>query len=221
VLLGNQPQENMSFADTDLPDLPELPQTGLPLELVRRRPDLQQSFAFLLAADRDMASAVLNKYPRISIFTQGQLRSNNFANLFKNWAYSIAGNLLSPLFYGGQLKAEVDRTEALKQQRLYEYAQTTLIAFQEVEDGLEREMMQKLRLNNIDRQLELATKSNQQLRVEFLNGFIPYLDVLVGLDQEQQLRRDYVSAQFQQIQVRIGLYRALAGSFETGRSLDN
>ncbi|WP_281542533.1 efflux transporter outer membrane subunit [Maribacter aestuarii] len=221
VLLGRQPQENSTFEYTYLPILPELPETGLPLELVRRRPDLQQSYALLLAADRDMASAVRNKYPRISINTRGQLRSNNFANLFDNWAYSIAGNLLAPLFYGGQLSAEVNRTEAIKQQRLYEYGQTTLVAFQEVEDGLVQDMMQKQRSENIERQLELAAKSNKQLRVEFLNGFSPYLDVLIGLDQEQQLRRDYVSAQLRQVQVRIGLYRALAGGFETGRTLEN
>jgi len=221
VLLGKQPQETMEFDSGTLPNLPELPKTGLPLELVRRRPDLQQSYALLLAADRDMASAVRNKYPRISINTRGQLRSNNFANLFDNWAYSIAGNLLAPLFYGGQLSAEVNRTEAIKQQRVYEYGQTTLIAFREVEDGLVQDMMQKQRLENIGRQLELATKSNQQLRVEFLNGFSPYLDVLIGLDQEQQLRRDYVAAQLRQIQARIGLYRALAGGFETEQSLAN
>jgi outer membrane protein TolC len=90
-----------------------------------------------------------------------------------------------------------------------------------VEDGLVQDIMQKQRLKNIGRQLELASQSNQQLRTEFLNGFSPYLDVLLGLDQEQQLRRDYVSAQLQQIQVRIALYRALAGSFETERTLDN
>ncbi len=221
VLLGRQPQENITFQYTELPNLPELPETGLSLELVRRRPDLQQSYAILLAADRDMASAVRNKYPRISINTRGQLRANNFANLFDNWAYSLAGNLLAPLFYGGQLSAEVSRNEAIKQQRLYEYGQTTLVAFQEVEDGLVQDMMQKKRSGNIERQLELAAKSNKQLRVEFLNGFSPYLDVLIGLDQEQQLRRDYVAAQLRQVQARIGLYRALAGGFETGRTLEN
>ena len=80
--------------------------------------------------------------------------------------------------------------------------------------------MQKKRLENIGRQLELSEKSNKQLRVEFLNGFSPYLDVLLGLDQEQQLRRDYVAAQSQQIQIRISLYRALAGGFDTGRNID-
>ncbi|MEP2058085.1 MAG: efflux transporter outer membrane subunit [Maribacter litoralis] len=221
VLLGKQPQENIEFDELDFPHLPELPQTGLPLELVRRRPDIQQSYALLLAADRDMASAVRNKYPRISVNTQGQLRSNNFVDLFDNWAYSIAGNFLAPLFYGGQLSAEVDRTEAVKQQRLYQYGQTTLEAFQEVEDGLLQNILQEQRTEHIGRQLELAEKSNKQLRVEFLNGFSPYLDVLIGLDQEQQLRRDFVDAQLRQIQVRIGLYRALAGGFETERTMEN
>ena len=221
VLLGRQPQEALIFDKINLPELPELPQTGLPLELIRRRPDIQQSYAILLAADRDMASAVQSRYPRISVSARGQLRANNFGDLFENWAYSIAGNLLAPLFYGGQLRADVTRTEAVKQQRLYEYGQTTLVAFQEVEDGLVQDEMQQQRSDNIARQLELAEKSNEQLRVEFLNGFSPYLDVLLGLDQEQQLQRDYVSAQLRQILARIGLYRALAGGFETGVTLEN
>ncbi len=221
VLLGRQPQETIALEEKDLPALPEPPQAGLPLELIRRRPDIQQSYALLLAADRDMASAVRTKYPSLSLSTRGQLRSNNFDNLFDNWAYSLTGSLLAPLFYGRQLNAEVDRTEALKNQRLYEYGQVTLTAFQEVEDGLVQDRMQQRRLENIERQLELATKSNKQLRIEFLNGFSPYLDVLLGLDQEQQLRRDQVAAQAQRIAIRIGLYRALAGGFDTGRTLEN
>ena len=215
VLVGRQPQRDLNLEYTALPNLSDIPQAGLPLELVRRRPDLQRTYALLLAADRDMASAVRSKYPRISVSAQGQLRANNFASLFDNWAYSLAGNLLAPLFYGKQLSAEADRAQAVKLQRLYEYGQATLTAFREVEDGLVQELMQKQRVENISRQLELAEKSNNQLRTEFLNGFSPYLDVLIGLDQEQQLRRDYVAAQSQQIQIRIGLYRALAGGFES------
>lgn len=221
VLLGQQPQDYTVLDTPVLPKTQALPQTGLPLELVRRRPDLQQSYALLLAADRDMASAIRNKYPRISVNIDGQLRSNSFADLFENWAYSLAGNILAPLFYGGQLSAEVDRAEAIKQQRLYEYGQTTLVAFREVEDALVEDTKQNQRTENIKRQLKLAAQSNKQLRVEFLNGFSPYLDVLIGLNQEQQLRRDFVNAQLRQIHIRIRLYRALAGSFDTGRALED
>ena len=221
VLLGRQPQIQLSLDGSSLPNISQLPDAGLPLDLVRRRPDVKQSFALLLAADRDMASAVLSKYPRLSLSGRGQLRSNNFDNLFDNWAYSLAGNLLAPIFYGGRLSAEADRATAIKEQRLYEYGQATLIAFREVEDAMVQDVKQTERLENIGRQLELAEKSNKQLRVEFLNGFSPYLDVLLGLDQEQQLRRDFVSAQLQHIQIRIALYRALAGGFDTGRTIEN
>ncbi|MBW8243590.1 TolC family protein [Muricauda oceani] len=221
VLLGKQPQIAISMQASNMPVVPELPDAGLPLDLVRRRPDVKQSFALLLAADRDMASAVQSKYPRISLSGRGQLRSNNFDNLFDNWAYSLAGNILAPIFYGGRLNAEVDRATAIKEQRLYEYGQATLVAFREVEDAMVQDVKQTERLENIQRQLELAEKSNKQLRVEFLNGFSPYLDVLLGLDQEQQLRRDYVTAQLQHVQIRIALYRALAGGFDTGRNIED
>jgi outer membrane protein TolC len=44
-----------------------------------------------------------------------------------------------------------------------------------------------------------------------------YLDVLVALDQEQQLRRDLIIAKYTLVENRIALYRALAGNFETER----
>ncbi len=220
VLLGRAPREDVSIVNTVLPELPTMPQTGLPLELVRRRPDIQRAYSVLLAADRDWASAVQSKYPRLSLRISGQLRSNNFESLFQDWAYSITGNLVAPLLYGGRLSAETNRSEAVKQQRLYEYGQTVLEAFREVEDALIRELKQKERLEVLERQLELAKKTNGQLRIEFLNGLSPYLDVLLGLDQEQQLRRDLIDARRSQLEIRIGLYRALAGGFETGRTIN-
>jgi outer membrane protein TolC len=69
----------------------------------------------------------------------------------------------------------------------------------------------------LNRRLDLAQKTNEQLRISFLNGLSNYLDVLVALDQEQQLRRDWIVAKYTLVENRIALYRALAGSFETER----
>ena len=215
ILLGNPPVNNYPEAETDFPRLPEIPSTGLPLELVRRRPDVRSAYDRLLAADMDMASAVRNKYPRLTARLSGQLRANDFQGLFQNWAYSLGGNLLAPLLYGGRLRAEVDRNEAVKNQQLYGYGQTVLVAFREVEDALVQETNQKERIEILGRQLELADKTNRQLRLEFLNGISPYLDVLLALDQEQQLRRDMIEAESEQLEIRVALYRALAGGFET------
>lgn len=214
VLLGRPPQNDVELAGDELPALPPLPETGLPMELVRRRPDVQQAFNFVLAADRDMAQAITSKYPRMSLDLSAQMRSNDYNNLFQDWAYTLAGNIVAPLLYAGRLRAEVDRTEALKNQWLYQYGQTVLTAFREVEDALVREQKQRERIAILERQLDLASKTSRQLRIEWLNGITEYLDVLLSLDQEQQLERDLLQARQSQLEIRIGLYRALAGNFE-------
>ncbi|MCB7479708.1 efflux transporter outer membrane subunit [Christiangramia sediminis] len=220
VLLGFPPQNDLEIPDADFPKLPDLPETGLPLELTRRRPDIKQAYSLVLAADRDMAQAIRNKYPRISLNLVAQARSNDFNSLFQDWAYTLAGNIVGPIIYGGRLNAEVDRTKALKNQRLYEYGQTVLTAFREVEDALIRELKQKERIISLKKQLELAAKTNKQLKLSFLNGLTDYLDVLLSIDQEQQLQRDMINARQQLLEIRISLYRALAGSFETERAVE-
>ena len=122
---------------------------------------------------------------------------------------------MAPIFYGGELRAEVDRNEAVKQQRLYEYGQTVLIAFREVEDALVRERKQKQAIVSIERQVELANQAFRQLRLRYLNGDANYLDVITSLDDIQQLRRDLLSARLLLVEYRISLYRSLAGSFDT------
>lgn len=213
VLLGRPPQNTVSFPRDSLPELPPMPETGLPLELIRRRPDVKQAYNLVLAADRDMAQAIRNKYPRISLNLEGQMRSNNYNSLFQDWAYTLAGNIVAPLIYGGRLRAEVDRTQAIKNQVLYDYGQTVLISFREVEDALIREQKQKERIKVLQDRLDLAKKTNDQLRIEFLNGLSDYLDVLLQLDEQQQLQRDMIEAKQTLLEIRISLYRALAGDF--------
>ena len=220
VLLGQPPQNELDLPEALLPDLPPLPDTGLPLELVRRRPDVQQAYLLVLAADRELAAAIRSRYPVISIDLAGQFSSANYNTLFQNWAYSLAGNLVAPLIYGGRISAEIDRAEAVKQQLLYQYGQTVLVAFREVEDALIREINQIERIRILERQLDLSQKTSEQLKMEFLNGISNYLDVLLSLEQEQQLQRDLLEARQNLLEIRIGLYRSLAGGFETERETE-
>ncbi len=215
VLLGETPQHGTEYRPVDLPELAPLPEAGVPTDLVRRRPDVQSAYSALLAADRDLASAISNQFPRLTISASATTSADNAGSLFEDWALSFAGNLLAPIFYGGELRAEVNRNEAVKQQRLYEYGQTILTSFREVEDALVQEKNQVQSIQSIERQVELATKAYEQLRVQYLNGGGNYLDVLTALDGIQQLRRDLLSARLTLVEYRIALYRALAGSFET------
>ncbi len=218
VLLGQSPQDTLrNISPEQMPELPPLPETGVPIDLVQRRPDVRSAFNLVKAADRDLASAISNQYPRLTLSASLTSSSNTAGNLFEEWATSFAGNLLAPIFRGGELSAEVDRLEAVKKQRLYEYGQTILTAFQEVEDALIREQKQRESIARLEEQVTLAEQAYNQLRLEYLNGTSNYLDVLTALDEVQQLRRNLLTAELNLIEYRIGLYRALAGSFETER----
>jgi len=220
VLVGRPPTQEMAYTLDSLPEMPPLPQTGIPIELVRRRPDIRSVYFRLQAADQEVAAAISNKYPRLSISASTSLRANSFENIFKSWAYSFAGSIIAPVFYGGELNAEIDRTKAVKNQLLYEYGQTVLTAFQEVEDALIQEQKQLEQIQIIEDQIELTQQTYEQLRFEYLNGLSNYLDVLTALTQEQQLRRDLLAANRLLLEFRIGLYRALAGGFETNREVE-
>lgn len=220
VLVGDAPGVASGIAaiepPANLPVLPDLPETGVPLELTRRRPDVQSAFLQLRAADNDVASAVSALFPRLSLSASATTSSTTADGLFRDWAASLAGNLLAPLFYGGELRAEVDRTRAVRDQRLYEYGRTVLVAFREVEDALALESTQRERLDRIRTQLELADQAYEQLRIQYLNGTSNYLDVLTALDEVQALRRDHNAARLALVEFRIGLYRALAGPIDAG-----
>ena len=220
ILLGKTPMEGVKYRIDTLPGLPPLPETGIPLDLVERRPDVKSTFYLVQAADRDLAAAISNKYPRLTLSASLTTSANQAGNLFENWAMTVAGNLLAPLIYGGRLRAEVDRNEALKNQRLYDYGQAVLTAFREVEDALIREQKQTESIESIKQQLRLAEKTSRQLRIEYLNGISNYIDVLVAMVEEQQLKRDLLTAKLILIEYRISLYRALAGGFETERQLE-
>ncbi|WP_225000307.1 TolC family protein [Cesiribacter sp. SM1] len=221
VLLGLPPQAPLNYKADSLPAPPPLPETGVPAELVRRRPDVQLAFKLLQAADREVAAAISDQYPRFAISGSASVRANNAEDLFQDWAYSLAANLAAPLFYGGRLRAEVDRTKAVKNQRLYEWGQTVLVAFREVEDALVQEQKQLEGIQVLEEQLGFAEQASEQLRIEYLNGMSEYLAVLTALNQEQLLRRNLITARLNLLEYRIALYRALAGGFETQREIDD
>lgn len=217
VLEGRPPQRATGAGETALPSLPPLPATGLPAELVERRPDVQRQRAELRAASKDLSAAISDRYPRLVLTAEMATSGSNPGDLFGNFIRNLAGELLQPVLDGRQRASEVDRQRAVERQRLLEYGQAVLVAFREVEDALTLEARQRERIASIERQAELARQSFEQLRTQYLNGVSSYIDVLGALSAEQQLRRDLIAARLALIEFRIALYRALAGGFPTAR----
>ena len=214
VLLGRPPREGVGAPGATLPDVPALPTTGLPADLVQRRPDVRRAFAELQAADRDLAVAIARQYPRLDLSASVTTAASDPSGLFEDWIAGVAADLLAPLFNAGELDAAVRRREALKRQRFHAYEQAVLVAFREVEDALVLERKRAARIRSLDRQVQFARQAYEQLRNQYFNGLGGYLDVLTALTEEQELRRALLVARRDRLESRIALYRALAGPIE-------
>ena len=215
VLVGQPPQEASYVTGAELPDLPPLPATGLPSELLNRRPDVRRDYLAFMAADRDLASAITAQYPRLSLSGSVRNIADRPEALFRDWFVTIGGQLIAPLIDGGERRAEVDRTTAVVRQRFNEYGQTMLNAFREVEDSLALERYQRARIERLEKQVKLARQSSEQLREQYLIGDTDYLNVLSAITTQQRLQRETLSARLELLLIRIGLYLALAGDFDT------
>ena len=190
--------------------LPPLPATGVPLDLLNNRPDIRGAFFDVLAADRRVAAAIADKYPRLSI-SADLTTTGTASQLFDNWLASIAGNLLGPIVDGGSRQAEVDRTTAVTRERLLAYNRTILEAIGEVEDALVAEKEQKKLISSLEVQLELATQTIYNIRDRYKLGAVEYQRVLGAQLSQQSLQRNVLTARQQLISNRISLYRALGG----------
>jgi NodT family efflux transporter outer membrane factor (OMF) lipoprotein len=214
VLLGRPPADAVTDgAERVLVEPGALPATGLPLDLVRRRPDLVAAHLAVASADRDLAAAIADRYPRLSLTGAVETNGAQVNELFKNWLANLAAGLVAPLLDGGARRAEVDRRRAIVSERLHAYGQATLDAFREVEDALVAEERQRAFLASLDVQLELAVDVVARVRERYGQGDGAFLDVLDATVLEQALRRRRVAAHGALVGFRIDLYRALAGGW--------
>ena len=214
ILLGRSPKERVAPDDAKLPALPPLPNTGLPADLVQRRPDVRSTRMAVQAADKRVAAAIADCFPRISLTATGDTSAQYLRNLFDNWVATMAANLAAPIFDGGERLAEVDRTKAAASESLNDYAQVVLDALGEVEDALAQEAQQQKYVKSLGEQVDLSRQSTEQTRENYMKGAGNFLRFLTTLLSHQRLQRTHLQARRELIQFRIDLYRALGGSWQ-------
>jgi len=217
VLLGKHPTSEVAADGNGLPALPPLPDTGLPADLLLRRPDVRSAQLRVEASDYRVSEAIADRFPRLSISISAQDTETEFRSLFDNWIKNLAANLTAPVFDGRRRKSEVERTRAVTSERLHNFEKTVLNAFKEVENALVQERRQAEFVANLDKQVEIARQTVEFTRERYINGATDYLPVLIALRTLQRLERNQLEAQRRLITFRINLYRALAGGWELER----
>lgn len=219
ILVG-QPPNKLNLTREQLPLLPPIPSTGIPSELLNRRPDVQQAWSQVLATDRSVAAAIANRFPQLSLRASFSDQTRDSDLLFDNWVRNLSVNLVAPLFDGGARSAEVERQRALLDQAVAQYQEAAINALADVDNALIQETRQREAVESFQRQLDLAEQSLKRLFAGYRNGSVDYLAILDAQQSTSQLRRNLVSAQQQLVGFRIALYRAISGSIPQSKAAE-
>ena len=218
VLLGRSPRAIYEGAleagiDPEEQTVAIVVPSGLPSDLLLRRPDLVQAEQTLIAANARVAVARAAYFPRISL--TGSLGSESVAlsDLFTGpagiWQAAIA--VSQPIYGGGRFDAQVEAAGARERQALARYRLAIQNAFRDVRNALVAQAKARERLAaEGDRAAALRT-TLRFARLRYVNGMTSQLEVLDAernLLAAEQNRIDALRAQRAAI---ADLFKALGG----------
>ncbi|MGI9290130.1 MAG: efflux transporter outer membrane subunit [Gammaproteobacteria bacterium] len=215
VLIGSNPRKIIRGRALRGQMFPVEVPSGLPAELLERRPDIRAAEQALAAQTARIGVAKALRFPSISLTANGGYISDDLDDLLESDSelWNVQLDILGPIFDAGKRKAQVDVEIARTEQALKEYEQTVLEAMQEVEDALAGIKYYRDELMARSNQLRAARSASALSRARYDGGITDYLEVL---DSDRSL----FDAQLQQSAVErlqlvsiVRLYKALGGGW--------
>lgn len=211
VLLGKAPRTPLELGDESYPDPGPVPLTGLPADLLARRPDVRIAGLQLQAADWRVSAAQADRLPALQLSAGFSFNGDEFDMTFDNWLATLASSVTGPLFDAGRRRAEVERTRAVVDERLSAYRLVVLTAVTEVENALIQIDRQVAFIDALRRQYEAAENTHTEALNRYRKGLSDYLPVLTALTNAQVLARSVIQAEHDLLVLRVQLHLALGG----------
>ena len=207
-----EPDETFELAAIDLPQ--ELP-LSLPSRLVEQRPDVRSAEEQLHAASAQVGVAIANELPQITISASIGSSATQMSQLFTSGTgfWSVAGNLLQPLFDGGTLFHRKRAADAALEQAAAQYRSTVITAFQNVADVLHALYFDAAALDASLRAERAAATSLDIGRQALQLGSISYLALLNAEQTYQQTVIALAQAQANRYADTAALFQALGGGW--------
>ncbi|MCB2065365.1 MAG: efflux transporter outer membrane subunit [Erythrobacter sp.] len=212
VLLGDYPAGEGITADV-LPDLPPLPATGLPAQLLARRPDVRSAALGVESAGYRVDAARAEFLPQLVLNGSTGGTAGGLAGLFDNGLgfWSVAGRLLQPVFEGGRLRARLDQRQGERDEAIARYGDTVLQALLEVETALAVTPDIAARHTAFARSAEAAEQAVTVSTLRYQAGIEAFDNVLESQQRALAARSATLSAARAKLDNRVALHLALAG----------
>ncbi len=217
ILTGRLP-EDVQLRSGSLHDLRQpAVSSGLPSQLLERRPDVQQAEASLIAANADIRVARAQFLPSFSFNLSGGLESLTLAQgtVPPLFAYSLLSSVTQPIFNGGSLRGQLDQKKARYQELLAgNYRNTVISAFGDVEVALATLKAATAERAAQERSVRAARQLSGLANQSFRGGATTILDLLGSETAIYTAEDALVQAQLAYLQALVGLTKAIGGGWK-------
>lgn len=182
VLIGESPENANSIKRNSLDSINY--QLAIPLEIpseiITQRPDYMKAELMVEKAGIDVKVAKKEFLPSINILGGALFNASDIGSLFttKNMLLGVGGGLMTPLFQGGSLIANLKLKKATYERILQDYYKTNLTAIQEVNDALVASRLDKDKMTQTTKQYNLEKSDYKYNEKKFNQGTISKLDLI-------------------------------------------
>ena len=210
-----KPVQQLTIGDTAFAQLhwPSIG-SGLPSELLTRRPDIASAEAKLAAARADVIVARAALLPGLTLGASLGSGADRLSDVLRSPFYNLTAGLTAPIFNNGRLSAERDKASARQQELLQTYRASIISAFADVEKALNS-------ANGLDQQRQWQDEELKQAQQAFdiaENRYKAGAEMLLTVLQTQntlyQAQDQQVQLRMARLQASIALYKALGGGWQ-------
>jgi len=214
LLVGRYPAGKIT-GRTRLPSIPSRPPSGLPSELLLRRPDILAAERRYSASIKRVKQARLSVFPSFSLTGSVGTTTDALSDILNSdfGVWSIGTNIAQPLINGGQVRAENRRRKSDEREALATLHKTVLNAFGEVEQSLSSERWLMRREGEMSKALKLAKEAAKSADTDFQDGNGDLLTLYTAQTRRIQIASQYASLRRVRLANRVDLHLALGGSF--------
>jgi multidrug efflux system outer membrane protein len=202
----------LASALSTVADLP----SGIPSEVLVKRPDVLQAEHMLRAANAHIGAARAAFFPRISLTAGAGTASGTLDDLFGSGTriWTFAPQIVMPIFHAGALRANLDRAEIERNIQIAQYEKTIQSAFREVADALaDRATLAE----QLDARKELVNAANESYRLSearYRGGLDSHLVLLDAQRSQYVAEQELIATRLAEAGNRVMLYKVLGGGWK-------
>lgn len=216
ILLGTAPGSVNTLMDParPIPLAPDAVPTGLPAELLSRRPDLVSAERSLAAATARIGVATAQLYPALRLTGSILGSGDSIGSIDDSVIGNLVGSISAPIFQGGALRAQIESARGGADVALATYRATVMTALEDVENALTSNVNSRRREAELALAEEASRNAAIYARSQYRAGLIDFQQLL---DSERSLLSSQdgrATARADRASATVQLYRALGGGWQ-------